>query len=184
MYLYHYFDKRSGPFKSLTALTPKRAEKMLEKINKERPGGFCAKRDANYLEVRRACERIVFTRFLSMGGQVDITSPYYMVVEECPWLATWYEEPAFIKIPIDELDTRKISFTYGDMMPTFNPRAKAGKPEGKLEVFTYDEILRVIDDLGLPQDWNSDGTHGYERYIEAHVWTDEPILKYIESNRI
>ena len=53
--------------------------------------------------------------------------------------------------------------------------------EGKVyrkTVYTYDEILRMIDKYGLPQEWNDDGAHGPERYIEAHVWTDEPIRRY------
>ena len=37
MYLYHYYDKRSGPFKSLTALPKKDAFTVLEKIKQDRP---------------------------------------------------------------------------------------------------------------------------------------------------
>ena len=40
------------------------------------------------------------------------------------------------------------------------------------------EILRIIDKYGLPQDWNPDGVYGPERYVEAHVWSDDPIDRY------
>ncbi len=73
------------------------AESVLAKIKEERPEGFCAKRDADYLKKRRRCE----------------------------------------------------------------------------------EILKMIDKYGLPQDWNADGKYGPERYIEAHVWTDEPLKRYM-----
>ena len=33
---------------------------------------------------------------------------------------------------------------------------------------------------GMPQDWNDDGKHGSERYIEAHIWSDKVIDKYIQ----
>ena len=83
--------------------------------------------------------------------------------------------PGYAKIPIEEFDLKKVSFTYGDSMPTF------GYDDGKeyrKQVYTYEEILELIDRHGFPQDWNADGVHGPERYIEAHVWTEEPIKKY------
>ena len=32
---------------------------------------------------------------------------------------------------------------------------------------------------GLPQDWNDDGAHGPERYIEVQVWCDDPVKRYM-----
>ena len=51
------------------------------------------------------------------------------------------------------------------------------------ELFEWDciypkKVMDIIDRYGLPQDWNDDGSHGPERYIEAQVWTDEPIKRY------
>ena len=71
-------------------------------------------------------------------------APHYMVVEYSPWLSTWYENSAFIKIPIEEFDKKTISFTYGDSHPTFSDRV-------------------------------NDGRFGPERYIEAHIWSNEVI---------
>ena len=50
-----------------------------------------------------------------------------------------------------------------------------------LNIIPYAEILEVIDKFGLPQDWNDEGKHGPERYIEVQVWSDEPIKKYIKD---
>ncbi|MCR5274544.1 MAG: hypothetical protein K6E26_04200 [Clostridiales bacterium] len=33
----------------------------------------------------------------------------------------------------------------------------------------------------LPQDWNDDGKFGPERYIEAHVWSEMPVARYIDE---
>ena len=95
-------------------------------------------------------------------------------------MSTWYEQGAYIKIPIEEFDVHKISFTYGDSMPTFSSKVRDGK-EYRKQVYTYEEILRMIEKYGLPQDWNDDGSRGPERYIEAHVWTNEPISGIIQS---
>lgn len=175
MYLYHYFDKRSGPFRSVTAVPNEQGNSILEQIRRERPDSMCAKRDADYIEKRRNCEAILRREFLAKGGIIEIESPYYMVVEHSPWLSTWYEQGDYLKIPIEKFDVRKISFTYGDSMPTFSPRVYDGK-EYRKKVYTYEEILKVIEKYGLPQDWNDDGAHGPERYIEAHVWTNDPIV--------
>ena len=53
--------------------------------------------------------------------------------------------------------------------------------EYRKKVYTYEEILDVIARYGLPQDWNDDGSNGPERYIEAHVWCDDPVRQYIKQ---
>lgn len=182
MYLYHFFDKRTGPFKSLTAVSPEEAKAVMEKIKKERPGSMCAERSDDYVEKRRNCEALLRKEFAAKGGIMQKDSPHYMVLEFSPWLSTWYEQSEYIKIPVEEFDLRCVSFTYGDSMPTFSDRCADGK-EYRKKVYTYDEILKIIDKYGLPQDWNDDGSSGPERYIEAHVWCDSPIDKYIEKWR-
>jgi hypothetical protein len=101
-----------------------------------------------------------------------------MVIEHSPWLATWFEESAYIKIHIDEFNTKTISFTYGDAFPVFSESShKMDDKEYRRKLYTYDEILNLIDKYGLPQEWNNNGIHGPERYIEAQVWSDETIIK-------
>ena len=180
MYLYHYFDKRTGPFKSMTALPEDEGKRLLEQIKAQRPGSMCAQRDKEYIANRSNCEKILQKEFQAKGGIIEIPHPHYMVVEHSPWLYSWYEQPDYIKIPVEEFDTRKISFTYGDSMPTFSPKVNDGK-EYRRKLYTYDEIQEIIDKYGLPQEWNNDGVHGPERYIEVHVWSDETIRKYVQN---
>ena len=180
MYLYHYFDKRSGPFNSISRLPKEEAERILKKVKSERPDSFTAKRDLTYVRKRLNCEAILRREWAEKGGLMDISSPHYLVVEHSPWLSTWFEQGDFIRIPIGEFDLRKVSFTYGDSMPTFNPSVNVDK-EYHMKIYTYEEILPIIEKYGLPQDWNDDGAHGPERYIEAHVWTDEPIRRYVRD---
>ena len=103
-----------------------------------------------------------------------------MVVEHSPWLSTWFENSAYIKIPIEAFDLKTVSFTYGDSHPTFSPRVNDGK-EYRKKLYTYDEILKIIDKYGLPQAWNNDGRFDPERYIEAHIWSDDVIKQYISA---
>lgn len=178
MFLYHYYDKTIGPFKNLSDLDREEADKVLQQIAITKPNVQCAKRSADYMQARAYYENILRTEFQKKGGYIQRQVPHYMVVEHSPWLSTWYENSAYIKIPIEEFDLRTVSFTYGDSHPTFSDRVNDGK-EYRKKLYTYDEILEVIDKYGLPQDWNDDGKFGPERYIEAHIWSDEVIGKYL-----
>lgn len=179
MNLYHYFDKSIGAFKNLSELPTDQAKNILETIKKEKPNVQCAVRQPTYVEDRHYYEEILRTEFKKKGGIVKKNYPHYMVVEHSPWLSTWFDNCDLIKIPLQEFDLRTISFTYGDSHPVFSPRVNRmdGK-EYRKKLYTYDEILKIIDKYGLPQDWNDDGKHGPERYIEAHIWCDETISKY------
>jgi hypothetical protein len=176
-FLYHYFDSTIGPFVSLSDISVDKAKAILDEIKTVKPNSQSAQRHDKYVEYRHNCENIIRTEFERKGGVVKRISPHYMVVEHSPWLSTWFENSAFIKIPIEEFDINTISFTYGDSMPTFSPNINDGK-EYRKKLYTYDEILEVIKRYGLPQDWNDDGKCGPERYIEAHIWSDETINKY------
>ena len=178
IYLYHYFDKRTGPFRNLSELLPAQARDVLDAIRAKQEG-FASQRDEAYLTRRAELEQLARELFIEKGGKPIRTVPHYMVVGACPWLLTWYEEADFIKIPIAAFDTDTVSFTYGDMFPTFSPRVNDGK-EYRNRVYRYEEIVTLIEKYGLPQPWNQDGQHGPERYIEAQVWSEEPIGRYIK----
>ncbi|WP_281819532.1 hypothetical protein [Vallitalea longa] len=177
IYLYHYFDKEIGPFVNLSDLPVNEAQSILNTIKVKKPNSQSAKRHDKYVEYRHNCENIIRAEFAKKGGVMNRISPHYMVIEHSPWLSTWYESSTFIKIPIEEFDIKTISFTYGDSMPTFSPTINDGK-EYRKKLYTYDEILKIIEKYGLPQNWNDDGRYGPERYIEAHIWSDETISKY------
>jgi len=177
MYLYHYYDKSIGPFKNLSDISIEEANKVLRDIANTKPDVQCAKRQENYMQMRHYYEDILRSEFIKKGGVISRKSPHYMVIEHSPWLSTWFENSAFIKIPIEEFDLRTVSFTYGDSHPTFSERVNDGK-EYRKKLYTYEEILEVIKKYGLPQDWNNDGKYGPERYVEAHIWSDEIIRLY------
>lgn len=176
MLLYHYYDKTIGPFQILSALPIDDAKKILSDIKIAKPTSQASQRDPLYVEHRRNCEAILRHEFAKKGGVMKRTNPYYMTVEHSPWLSTWFENCGVIKIPIEEFDLSTLSFTYGDSMPTFGLH---DEKEYRQKLYTYDEILCIIEKYGLPQDWNDDGKFGAERYIEVQIWNDDPIRKYL-----
>lgn len=177
MYLYHYYDRDYGPFKNLSELTDEEAVVIVKKIAKEKQEAFCNKRNPEYMQKRRYYENIIKEEFSKKGGKIERDVPQYMVIGECDFLNSWYENSAYIKIDIDDFDKSTLSFTYGDSHPTFSELVNDGK-EYRKKLYTYDEILEVIEKYGYPQDWNKTGEYGPERYIEVHVWSDETLKQY------
>jgi len=179
MNLYHYFEKSIGPFKNLSDIDIKEAENILKDIRTERPNSQAAKRDDEYMKRRNYYESRARKRFLEIGGKPERQFPYTMVVEECEWLHSWYINTGFIKIPVEEFDINTISFTYGDLHPTFSlwPNISDGK-EYRHMLYKYNDIIKIIDKYGMPQIWNHEGKLGPVRYIEAQIWSDTIIQKY------
>ena len=162
----------------MSAVDEIKAQEIMRKI-KEKDEVFAARRFDGYLERRRELEKTAREIFTSKGGKPEKEYPHYMVIEECNWLESWYKQNDYVKIPIPTVKTEHVSFSYGDLFPTFSDRVNDGK-EYRKQVYTFDEIMILTKKYGLPQTWNPDGKYGPERYIEVHVWSDE-FLKQIND---
>lgn len=174
---YHYYPRGCKPFRSLSDLPQEHADAVLSTLRRESPDCFAARRPPDYMERRRRVEAMLREEFRKKGGKLLRPAPHYLTVEHSPFLASWYENCAILRIPAKEFDLATVSFTYGDSHPTFGGRINDGR-EYRGTLYTYHEILRVIEKYGLPQWWNPDGALGPERYIEAQVWSDNPIDRY------
>ena len=142
MFLYHYYDASMNPFQNLSDLSIDEAKKVLMDIAFKKPNTQCAKRTDEYMELRHYYEDILRCEFMKKGGNIQREIPHYMVVEHSPWLASWFENSAFIKISIEVFNKSTISFTYGDSHPTFSSKVNDGK-EYRKKLYTYDEILKI-----------------------------------------
>ena len=176
MFLYHYFEKSKGPLLSLSALALEVAVDIQNNIIVDNKT-FAAQRNERYLPRRKELEKIVYNLFVRKGGKPEKETPHYFVICKCPWLETWYEEADFIRISINEFNLQTVSFTYGDTFPTFSPNVTDGM-EYRNTVYTYDEILKIIKKYGLPQDKWDKPIFAQPSYIEAQIWSDNPVLRY------
>lgn len=174
LYLYHYYERQCGPFLSLSDLPLAAAEQVLATI-RQAGQTFASKRAPDYLLIRRDLEDRARRLFEAKGGQPRRARPHSMTVGACRWLRDWYMEGCELSIPIHAFAPDTISFTYGDLFPAF--RLHDGRPY-RGQVYTLAEIPTLIHQYGLPQDWNADGKHGPERYIEAQIWDDVPLQPY------
>lgn len=173
IYLYHYFEKAIGAFKNLSEIDIEEAQKIQSQLNKV----FASQRNPEYLHRRKYLEQLVRGMFIQKGGKPERQTPYYMVIGECPWLSSWYKESSFVKIPINDFDSNTISFTYGDTFPTFSDKV-TDNLEYRKTVYTYDEIFKIIEKYGLPQDKWKEPVFAQPAYVEVQVWSNNPIMQY------
>lgn len=169
--LTHYYDATCGPFRSLTALPPEEADRLQARIC-DRGLGFASQRKPDYLTVRRDLEARIWLLFVAKGGRPQRNTPHYFILGTCDWVLNWYAQGASVTVTIADLDPAVVSLTYGDSFPAM--RFGDGKP-WRGQVYLLDELADLVERYGLPQDWNADGSQGPDRYIEAQVWSDEPL---------
>lgn len=175
-YLTHYYETGREAFRNLSDLPPDEAEAVLGAI-RARGAGFASKRAADYLVIRRDLEDLVRARFVEKGGQPIRQRPHYMILGSCDWLKSWYAQGGEVRIQLDQFDGRIVSFTYGDTFPAM--RYGDGKPYRR-QVYTLAELPELVERYGLPQDWNADGALGPDRYVEAQIWSDTPLLQWLK----
>jgi hypothetical protein len=173
-FLSHYYEAAQGPFRSLSDLPPAEAEAVLEEI-RQRGDVFASRRAGDYLAIRRELEARVRRLFMEKGGQPRRLRPHYLVVGDCPWLLSWYQDGRVLRVPLAALAANTVSLTYGDTFPAM--RYADGKPY-RGQVYTLAELPFLVRTYGLPQVWNADGQYGPERYIEAQVWVGAPLSPY------
>jgi hypothetical protein len=174
-FLSHYYEGSRTPFLSLTALPAEEAERILDALRKE-GSCFASWRSQDYLSIRCGLEQRVRSLFVVKGGKPRRETPHYMILGECRWLLDWYVDGRELRIPLSQFDLEAVSFTYGDTFPAM--RYQDGRPY-RGQVYTWPELRKVVRCYGLPQTWNAEGKLGPERYIEAQVWDDEPIVRYL-----
>jgi hypothetical protein len=172
-FLSHYYEASAGPCRSLSDLPFDAAEAIQERIRSE-GNRFASQRAADYLAVRRELEERIRALFVAKGGQPWRARPHYFILGACPWVRSWYVEGQELRIPLAWFAPGRVSFTYGDSFPAM--RFSDGRPY-RGQVYTLSELPRLVRAYGLPQVWNADGRGGPERYIEAQVWEDLPVIR-------
>ena len=175
-FLSHYYEASDGPFRNLSDLPHAEAEAVLEQIRQGGQRRFAGQRTSDYLAVRRGLEARVRELFIAKGGQPVRERPHYLILGACAWLIDWYPAGRELRIPLSEFNGRIVSFTYGDTFPAM--RYQDGKPT-RGQVYLLAELPGLVEQYGLPQDWNAEGKLGPDRYIEAQVWADEPLKPYL-----
>ncbi|MDJ0659250.1 MAG: hypothetical protein QNJ42_07125 [Crocosphaera sp.] len=187
-YLTHYYQGENIRLKNICSYDDSEAKAILTNLFES---GQRTWLHPGYLEERRKIEAWLYNDFVNKGKKPYLSYPIYFVLGEHDDLfqkGGFFSSvnPIKLKIPLSLFDSDQISFTYPDSMPSFNiPRTERGKPYLKPfhgQVFTKDEITKVVQKYGLPGDrWKVEETWRYDRFIEAQIWDIRPIEKFLET---
>jgi len=184
-FLYRYYEQSESPFLSMTELPRDKAREML--IALQKAGKFGNPNIEGFLKKRYDRDTILRDAFIRHGGKPERSSPVYFFLGEHRQWASAFENPAVMKIPLEEFDPETLSFTYGDSFAVLNPALYCSE-EYWGKVYFADEILEVIERNGYPPHIEYDFKRGiypsdknindHLKYIEAHVWSDNVLDKY------
>lgn len=180
-FLTHYFRER--PFQTLTELPPEEMDQVLRRLADSRnlPRRL---QSEFYFEQRRQIERIMFDQFVAKGGEPQRCHPHYAILGESE---IWAEiEPRSLRIPLAAVPSRWISFTYTDSWSTYVDVDLRGnsiprKPQYGT-IYRLEELVTVFETFGWPGDrWKTERDWEHDIYVEAQIWSDEPLRPYLES---
>jgi len=180
MNLYHYYEKRRGPFLTLSDLPDALAEETQNLLKENDNVYFRRDHDGKYMFNRRIVERKLRLAFFEKGGNPRRQTPIYCILGEShdrnhASYKEWFSCPQYIEIPMNAIDVDAVSFTYGDSFIENHPEHR-DQSKYLERVLTYNEILDRIEKQGWPQDIITDESPFWmPRYIEAQVWSDEVV---------
>ena len=180
-HLYHYFESSGAPFRTLTSLPREEAGRVIRAGLTEQTM-FDVEAFLTRRYDRDARLRELFTQ---IGGRPRRIAPVYFTLGPNEGMKTWFDNPAWIKIPISDFDPLTLSFTYGDSFAALDPALNTGE-EWWGRVFDYPGIMRLITKYGWPEDPPYDMKNRVFpkdrpinqclKFVEAHVWGYDGLL--------
>jgi len=180
MILTHYYHKDDYPFQNLSCLSEEEALRAIRGLH-DRTGLVYRrfKEPHGYLKQKRETESRLRSEFIHKGGKPASTCPHYFVVEQAIWIEEGYDgQSNKLQVPISAFSPEYVSFTYPDSMVSYWLQSQTDKiyyhPEYHGQVFSFDEIIGIIDKFGIPQEeWRTEEARKYDLFIEAQVWNSD-----------
>jgi len=175
-YLYHFYIKGNAPFRSIMDMRFTTVEQYVSYAleNDLAVGEYF---DRCYFERRLLYEALMRKQFIEIGGEPVLEHPYYCTLGYGKSF-NQHRNKSFVRIPINRVDTKIVSFTYGDSFPTFNEENANCQREYFSKVYDYNGIMAIIKKYGSPGIKNKNN-YGYETYIEAQIWDDNIIKEFV-----
>lgn len=179
--LTHYYRPFTRPLLSLSPLSDTQLEEVLGQLATSEPLPYRLTQPA-YLPERREIERRMRARFIEKGGDPQLLHPHYFVLGE---FSLWESDGSRkVQIALESVPPCWLSFTLTDSFFNYRPTSLRGIPIPRRayhgELFTLAELPSQLAAHDLPTDaWRSDPERVFEVYVEAQVWSDEPVRRLL-----
>ena len=167
IYLVNYCSPGCPPLYSITRLSKQKAFALAKELATENKGAsFGRFADfENYYPRRIRTEKWLYDCFISLGGKPVTKHPLYFVLHGSDYLNEWFDKGKITKICLNNIDSKHISFTFGDSM------AKMNKPERK-DPFLKETLFELINKYNGDVSIFLDSIKEQYTYIEAQIWND------------
>lgn len=178
-YITHYYQGQ--PFRTLTELAADACEQVLKSLAEREPLPRRL-RSSFYFEQRRRYEALMYEQFLAKGGKPARRHPHYATLGESEiWLKI---RPQALRIPLCELPSESISFTYTDSFGAYVDRDLDGnpiprKPQYEM-LYRREELAALFRNHGWPGDrWKTEPAWQHDIYVEAQLWDDRDLQRFL-----
>jgi hypothetical protein len=182
--LTHYYRPFASPLQSISRLSEREVAEVLAQLAAHEPLPFRLTH-STYLSERRRIEEKMRVRFVEKGGSPRLPRPHYFVLGE---FSLWEADGSLkVQTPLGSIEPESLSFTLTDSVFNYRPNNLRGIPIPPRayhgELFRLDELQQELGRHDLPtDDWRSDPDRRFEVYVEAQIWSDEPIQHLLGDN--
>ena len=127
LYIVNYCHSNCKPLKNIMRLTKEKAFAVAHEMAAENAKTTAFYRFAdfeNYYPRRMKADSLLYTAFLSLGGIPETEHPLSFVLQGSEYLDEWFDHGVITKIPLINIPSEFISFTYGDSMAVLEKDCK------------------------------------------------------------
>lgn len=171
LYIVNYCHPDCSPLFSITRLPEAEAYAAAKELA-EQFKGTAIGRFADfhhYYPERIRTEKWLHERFVLLGGEPETEHPLYFVLNGSEYLDEWFGRGNVTRIPLEAIDARHVSFTFGDSM------AKMDRPERR-EPFRKEALFEMIEAYDGGIDGFFEEIARQWHYIEVQLWSDTYLL--------
>lgn len=165
----NYCHKNCVPLKNIMRLPKEEAYQLAFEMAKNNEGSTAFGRFADfekYYPERMNVDRILYNSFVSLGGKPQNEHPLSFVLQGSEYLYQWFDKGYVTKIPLMNVPSDSISFTFGDSMATL-------KRTGKVEMIPKQELLESVRSYeGTLEEFINNINKQYG-YVEVQLWNDK-----------
>lgn len=164
----NYCHPNCIPLKNIVRLPKEEAFSMAYEISsKNRGQAFYRFADfVNYYPLRIETDNYLYNAFKSLGGKPKVEHPLSFVFQGSDYLFNWFDKGIITKIPLKDIPSEFISFTYGDS-------AAMLKRTGQVSLLTKDMLLDSIRQYQGTIDEYMHEIDATCHYIEVQLWNDD-----------
>ena len=168
LFIVHYCHPNCEPFQNIMRLPKAEAfikAKELADKNPETQAFYRFVDFENYYSRRLKADEIIYNAFISLGGKPKEKHPLSFVLNGSEYLNKWFGYGSIIKIPLSNIPSTQISFTYGDSSAML-------EKTGEISLITKGMLLDEVSNYnGTLDEYMSEVENKYY-YIEVQLWCD------------